>query len=250
MTLGKETLGLNKTEFTQRVGRIIDNNRANSRLIGEPREFIMRVCRLTPRWEKLAQKPDTQVYLRYVDMAGGRRVKMLSLEGGGSKQPVPKAKLVESLYPTKKIATTATLEEKHFNAVKAAMRRGVEKQLKDYKSTVSYPIECLVTGRLLRKGVRVDVDHHGKPFAQIADEWVSHNMLSYTDIVLCGPPSGKRIKDDTLWQSWKEWHLEHARLAVVCAKANRSKGAAGYATPVELLGTFKPQAEDEIDLDF
>jgi hypothetical protein len=246
----KDTLGLNKTQFTQKVGRIIDNNRANSRLIGEPRDFILRVCRLSARWEKLAQKTDTQVYLRYFDMAGGRRVKMISLEGGGTKQPVPKAKLVEALYPTKKIATTATLEEKHFNAVKAAMRRGVEQQLKDYKATTSYPIECLVTGRLLRKGVRVDVDHHGKPFAQLADEWVNHNMLTYADIVLCGPPTGKRIKDDALWQSWKEWHLEHARLAVVCAKANRSKGAAGYATPVELLGTFKPQAEDEIDLDF
>jgi hypothetical protein len=75
-------------------------------------------------------------------------------------------------------------------------------------------------------------------------------MFTYADIILCGPPTGKRIKDDMLWQSWKEWHLEHARFAIVCAKANRSKGAAGYATPVELLGTFKPQEDDEIDLDF
>ncbi len=246
----KETLGLNKGEFTKKVGRIIDNNRANSRLIGEPHDFILRVCRLSSRWEKLAQKPDTKVYLRYFDMAGGRRVKMLSLEGGGARQPIPKAKLVEALYPTKKIATTATLEEKHFNTVKAAMRRGVESQLRDYKATTSYPIECIVTGKLLRKGVRVDIDHYGKPFAQIADEWVQHNMLTYCDIVLCGPPTGKRIKDDALWSSWKVWHREHARLAVVCAKANRSKGAAGYATPVELIGSFKPQAEDEIDLDF
>ena len=111
----KETLGLGKGQFTDRLTRIINNNRANSRLIGEPRDFILRVCRLSARWEKLAQRTDTQVYLRYFDMAGGRRVKMISLEGGGAKQPVPKAKLVEALYPTKKIATTATLEGKHFN---------------------------------------------------------------------------------------------------------------------------------------
>ena len=246
----KDTLGLGKGQFTDKLGRIINNNRANSRLIGEPRDFILRVCRLSARWEKLAQRTDTQVYLRYVDMAGGRRVKMLSLEGGGSKQPVPKAKLVEELYPTKKIATTATLEEKHFNAVKAAMRRAVEQQLKEYKKTTSYPIECLVTGRLLRKGVRVDVDHHGKPFAQIADEWVANNMLTYSEIQLFGPPTGKRFKDNNLWEDWAEWHKTHARLAVVCAKANRSKGAAGYATPVELIGSFKPTKDDEIDLDF
>lgn len=250
MTLGKETLGLTKKDFTEKIGRIIDNHRANSKIIGEPREFVLRSCRLSDRWIKMAQRQDVVVCCRYQDMAGGRRVKMLTLEVGNTKQPVPKGKLVEALYPTKKIATTATLEEKHFNAVKAAMRRGVEKQLRDYKATVGYPIECMVTGRLLRKGVRVDVDHYGKPFAQIADEWVQHCMMTYADISLSGPPTGKRIKDDVLWASWQEWHREHARLAVVCAKANRQKGAAGYATPVELLGSFKPQAEDEIDLDF
>lgn len=246
----KETLGLNKGEFTKKVGRVIDAHRANSRLIGEPRDFILRACRLSQRWEKLAQKTDTQVYLRYVDMAGGRRVKMLSLEGGGSKQPVPKAKLVESLYPTKKIATTATLEEKHFNAVKAAMRRGVEQQLKQYKSGLEYPIECHITGRRLIRGTRVDVDHIHKPFAQLSDEFVSENMMTYCDIALCGPPSAKKFKDDILWEAWKEFHRKHARYAVVCASANRSKGAAGYATPVELIGSFKPQEDDEIDLDF
>jgi hypothetical protein len=246
----KETIGLNKGQFTEKLGRIINNNRANSRLIGEPRDFILRVCKLSERWEKLAQKPDTIVFLRYFQMAGGRKVKMISLEGGGSKQPVPKAKLVEALYPTKKIATTATLEEKHFNAVKAAMRRAVEQQLKEYKKTTSYPIECLVTGHLLRKGARVDVDHHGKPFAQITDEWIQNNMLTYAEIGLFGPPSAKRFKDNNLWEDWIAWHKEHARFAVVCASANRSKGAAGYATPIELIGSFKPIGNDEIDLDF
>jgi hypothetical protein len=250
MTTGKETLGLTKKDFSEKIGRIIENHRANSRIIGEPREFVLRSCRLSDKWMRMAQNTEVSIYCRYQDLAGGRRIKMLSLEVGGTKQPVPKGKLVEALYPTKKTASTATLEEKHFNAVKAAMRRGVEQQLRDYKATLTYPIECLVTGRRLIRGTRVDVDHHGKPFAQIADEWVSHNMLTYADLSLSGPPTGKRIKDDILWDSWKEWHREHARLAVVCATANRSKGAAGYATPVELLGTFKPQAEDEIDLDF
>lgn len=248
--LGKETLGLTKKDFTEKVGRIIDSHRANARIIGEPREFVLRSCRLSDRWIKMAQRPEVTLYCRYQDLAGGRRIKMLSLEVGESKQPVPKGKLVEALYPTKKTASTATLEEKHFNAVKAAMRRGVDSQLKEYKSNVQYPIECLVTGRRLIRGTRVDVDHYGKPFSQITDEWVSAMMLTYADIVLCGPPTAKRFKDDSLWESWKGWHREHARLAIVCAKANRSKGAAGYATPVELIGSFKPTTEDEIDLDF
>ena len=246
----KETLNLNKTQFTEKLVSIINNNRANSRLIGSPLEFILRVCKLSERWGKLAQKPDTKVFLRYFEMAGGRKVKMISLEGGGAKQPVPKAKLVEALYPAKKIATTATIEEKHFNAVKAAMRNGVANQLADYKATVQYPIECKITGRRLIRGTKVDIDHCNKPFAQIADEWLNYSLLTYAEIILSGPPNNKRIKDDALWESWKSWHKIHASFAIVCASANRSKGAAGYATPVELIGSFKPVSDDEIDLDF
>ena len=248
--LAKDTFGLNKGQFTERLGRVIDTHRANSRIIGEPAQFVLRACRLSDRWAKMAHDPECVVYVRYQELAGGRRVKMLSLERGKSKQPVPKAKLVESLYPTKKIATTATLEEKHFNAVKAAMRRGVEQQLKSYKSGLQYPIECFITGRRLIRGTRVDVDHIIKPFAQLADEFIGENMLTYCDVVLCGPPSAKKFKDEGLWAAWKEYHQEHARYAIVCASANRSKGAAGYATPVELIGSFKPSADDEIDLDF
>ena len=250
MSLAKETFNLGKGDFTDRLGRIIDAHRANSRIIGEPAQFILRACRLADRWSKLAHDTETTVHVRYQDLAGGRGVKMLSLERGGSKQPVPKKKLVEALYPTKKIATTATLEEKHFNAVKAAMRRGVEKQLKEYKASLAYPIECHITGRRLIRGTRVDVDHISKPFAQLADEFIVENMMTYADISLIGPPTAKKFKDELLWNSWCEYHLKHARFAVVCASANRSKGAAGYATPVELIGSFKPSAEDEIDLDF
>ena len=248
--LAKTTLGLNKGQFTERLGRIIDAHRANSRIIGEPAQFVLRACRLSERWAKLAQDPECSVFARYQELAGGRRVKMLSLERGGSRQPVPKAKLVEALYPTKRIATSATLEEKHFNSVKAAMRRGVEHQLKSFKAGMEYPIECHITGRRLIRGTRVDVDHIHKPFAQIADEFFSQNLLTYSEIVLVGPPSAKKFKDESLWEAWKDYHLEHARFAVVCASANRSKGAAGYATPVELIGSFKPSTDDEIDLDF
>lgn len=246
----KEILGINKKEFAEKLGRIIDSHRANSRIIGEPRDFLLRVLKLAPQWYKLAQQPDTLVYLRNQDLAGGRKVKMISLEGGGTKQPAPKAKLIEALYPAKKIATTATIEEKHFNAVKAAMRNGVANQLTDYKATVQYPIECKITGRRLIRGTKVDIDHCNKPFAQIADEWLNYSMLTYAEIILSGPPNNKRIKDDALWESWKTWHKIHASFAIVCASANRSKGAAGYATPVEMIGSFKPIGDDEIDLDF
>jgi hypothetical protein len=250
MALGKDTFGLSKTEFNEKIGRIIQNFRSNSKLIGEPREFILRCCRLTEKWAKLANDPDVIVYLRTIDIAGGRRVKMLSLERGGSKQPIPKAKLVDELYPVKKIATTATPEEKHYNAVKAAMRTGIYYQLKGYRDTIELPIVCSITGKKIRPGMRTDVDHIGMPFSEIADKFVESYGLKYTDIILKGPPTGKVFKNEELWKQWVSYHLEHARFSLVCASGNRSKGSDGYQTPPDLIGSFAKESPDDLALDF
>ena len=250
MAIGKDTFDLNKGEYTEKLGRIITNHRANSKLLGEPKEFVLRSCRLSEQWLKLAGDPETEVYLRNVDIAGGRKVKMLSLERTGTKQPVSKSKLVDALYPAKKIATTATPEEKHFNAVKAAMRNGVKDQIKAFRNSLNMPQICYITGSLLRPGARTDVDHVGVPFSQIADDFMFSESLKYTDIALVGPPTNKKFKDSELWKTWMDYHRKVARYSVVSASANRSKGCGSYQTPVELYGSFKAEDPDDLDLDF
>ena len=250
MSIGKETFGLNKSEFNEKISRIIQNFRANSKLLGEPKEFVLRCCRLTERWGKLANDPDVIVYLRNIETAGNRKVKMISLERGTSRQPVPKAKLVDELYPVKRIATSATPEEKHYNSVKASMRNGVFYQLKAYRDTIELPIICSITGKKIRPGMRTDVDHIGMPFSEIADNFIQSRGLKYTDIVLKGPPTGKVFKDSELWSQWVSFHLEHARFSLVCASDNRSKGASGYQTPEELLGSFAKESPEDLALDF
>jgi hypothetical protein len=250
MTIGKETFGLNKGEYTDKLGKVITNHRANSKLLGEPKEFVLRSCRLSDQRGKLTGDPETEVYLRNVDIAGGRRIKMLSLERSGTKQPVGKAKLVDALYPVKKIATTATAEEKHYNAVKGAMRNAIHYQLKGFRDAVTYPLVCSITGKQIRKGQKTDVDHCGLSFSEIADRFVSIKGLRYSDISLMGPPTGKSFKDKQLWGEWVHFHLQHARFALVCASANRSKGCGSYQTPVELYGSFAAESAEDLSLDF
>jgi hypothetical protein len=250
MAIGKETFGLTKKDYAAKLGRIISNHRANSKLIGEPAEFVLRSCRLTETWEKLARDPEVVVYLRNMDIAGGRKVKMLSLERGGTKQPVSKSKLIDALYPSKKIATSATPEEKHYNAVKAAMRRGVHDQLKDFREAIELPIVCSITGKKIRKGMRTDVDHVGMTFSEIADEFIRANCLKYSLVTLKGPPTAKRFTDTDLWLDWADFHRERARYSLVCASANRSKGSDGYTTPPELIGSFKSDDPTCLSLDF
>jgi hypothetical protein len=250
MTIGKDTFNLNKTEFGQKLGRIITNHRANSKLIGEAREFVLRCCKLTEQWGKLAADPEVIVYLRNLDIAGGRKIKMISLERAGTKQPVPKAKLVDSLYPAKKIATSATPEEKHYNTVKAAMRQGVAPQLKAFRDWMELPIICSITGRKIIPGTKTDVDHVGMTFSEIADSFIREKCLKYSAVVLCGPPTAKRFKDNALWAEWQEYHREKARYSLVFASANRSKGSDGYLTPEDLYGSFKSEDPESLSLDF
>jgi len=250
MAIGKDTFGLTKTEFTQKIGRIIQNFRASSKLIGEPKEFVLRCCKLTEQWGKLANDPEVVVYLRNIETAGGRKVKMISLERGTTRQPVPKAKLVDTLYPPKKIATSATIEEKHYLAVKAAMRRGVLPQLKEFRNECQLPIICSITGRKILPGHRTDVDHCGMTFSEIADEFIREKCLKYSLITLKGPPTAKRFSDTDLWLEWAEYHRSKARYSLVHASANRSKGSDGYTTPPELIGSFSKEDPEDLALDF
>jgi hypothetical protein len=250
MTLGKQTFGLSKKDYSEKLGRVIQNHRVNTRLIGEPRELILRSCRLCSSWEKLSGDPDVLVYLRNVEIAGGRKVKMLSLERGETKQPVSKSKLIDALYPVKKIKTSATEEEKHYNAVKSSMRIAIAPQLQSFRKEACLPTVCYLTGKTLRKGHRTDVDHVGLSFSEIADKFVQQSGLKYSDIALVGPPTAKRFRDEELWNKWLYFHECLAKLTLVCASANRSKGAGDYTTPDALYGSFSRESPEDLALDF
>lgn len=249
-TIGKDTFGLNKTEFTQKFGRIVQNFRANSKLVGEAKEFVLRCCKLTDQWGKLANDPEVVIYLRNIDIAGGRKIKMVSLERGATRQPVPRQKLIDALYPPKKIATTATPEEKHYNAVKQAMRGAIYYQLKAFRDSCELPAICYLTGKKIRPGMRTDVDHIGMTFSEIADEFLREKCLNYSAVVLKGPPTAKMFSDQKLWEEWVAFHMSKARYALVCASANRSKGCGDYTTPPELLGSFAKEDPEDLALDF
>jgi hypothetical protein len=175
---------------------------------------------------------------------------MLSLERGNTKQPVPKAKLVDSLYPAKKIATSATPEEKHYGAVKVAMRGAIHYQLKSYRDSCQLPLICSISGKKIIPGQKTDVDHVGLTFSEIADCFVAEKGLKYTDITLKGPPTAKVFTDSKLWAEWVSYHMAKARYSLTLASANRSKGCGDYCTPPELLGSFSKEDPEDLALDF
>jgi hypothetical protein len=199
---------------------------------------------------KLSNDVDVEVYIRNIDIASGRKIKMISLERGVTKQPIGKKKLIDALYPPKKIGTAPTSEEKHYNAVRASMRLAVDSQLKAFRSSITLPITCMITGKTIRNGVKTDIDHILLSFSEIADSFIASEGITYTDVSLVGPPTAKKFKDQALWKNWQEYHRGAAKYALVLASANRSKGCGTYCTPSHIYGTFSKQGPEDLALDF
>ena len=250
MSVAKEALGLNKGEFSKKLGQIVDAHRANSKIIGKPKDFILTACRLCDRFAKVANEPEVTV--RVINMRiGPRSVKCIHLcRADGFKQPVPRGQLTDQLYPPRKTVNHATPEKKHALAVRSAMRNAVTYQLKDYRKSVTFPTECWHTQKVIRRGIRWDVDHIVKPFVQLCDEFIEAQGVKYCDVALAGPPNMKRFKDTVMWKAWQLYHECHARFAPTLPKANRSAGSGDYQASEALIGSFAGSEEDDIDMDF
>ena len=249
MSVAKEALGLGKGEFSKKISAIVDGHRANSRIIGKPKEFVLTACRLTDRFSEVANRPEVTVHVSYWK-TGPRKVKIIVMKQGGKEYPVPKGQLVDQLYPPRKTVNHAPPEKKHAMAVRSAMRQYVDYQLRDYKKSLKYPVTCHHTEAMLRLGMRIDIDHIHKPFVQLCDEFVAGENLKYVDIAIVGPPNLKRFKDTKLGKAWVLYHECHARLAPSSPKANRSAGSGEYQASEALYGTFKGDVEDDVSLDF
>ena len=250
MSAAKTALGLGKGEFQKKIGNIVDAHRANTKLIGKPRDFVITACRLSDRFSKVANEVGVEVRLKNLQ-AGPRKVKVIVLKRpDGFEQPVPRGQLVDQLYPPRKTVRHASPEKKHSQAVRGAMRTAVDIQLRDYRKTLQYPVTCYHTEKMIRRGMRVDIDHIGKPFVQLCDEFMAANKLTYCDVPLIGPPNLKKFKDQVLWRAWQLFHEMHARLAPSLPRANRGAGAGTYEASEELVGSFERKDNEDIDMTF
>ena len=249
MTVAKEALGLGKGDFSKKMSAIVDAHRTGAKIIGKPKDFILTACRLTERFSEVANRPDVEVRVLNWPM-GPRKVKVIVMKQGGKDYPVPKGQLVDQLYPVRKVRTQASPEKQHAALCRKCMRQYVDYQLRDYRKTLKYPVECFHTSKIIRRGMRLDIDHVHKPFLQLCDEFIAANELTYVEIEIVGPPNLKRFKDAKLGKAWVLFHEMHARLAPSSPKANRSAGSGEYQASEALYGSFKGSPDDDVSLDF
>lgn len=86
------------------------------------------------------------------------------------------------------------------------------------------------TGKCAECGRRrkLAVDHCGKPFAQILDEFIAHRGAVFARIGLAWSNGVHTLKHRGLAHAWRAWHDAHAELAGLCRACNSAKGSGGY----------------------
>jgi hypothetical protein len=84
--------------------------------------------------------------------------------------------------------------------------------------------ECDACGKICK----LAVDHDGKPFALIVDEFLASKGLTLEGVVLewNGVAHGFRCRQ--LASEWHKWHDANATLVGLCCTCNSSKGSGGY----------------------
>jgi 5-methylcytosine-specific restriction endonuclease McrA len=90
-----------------------------------------------------------------------------------------------------------------------------------------------------RQRRKLAIDHTGKPFAQILDEFIRAQraadplgtlaqVSSMGAIPLAWSNGAHVLADRILSQRWRDWHEANAQLVGVCRRCNSSKGSGGY----------------------
>jgi len=75
---------------------------------------------------------------------------------------------------------------------------------------------------------KLAVDHDGKPFAQIVDEFLASKGLALEGVLVEWNGLGHGFRCRVLAGEWHKWHEANANLVGLCRSCNSSKGSGGY----------------------
>ena len=81
---------------------------------------------------------------------------------------------------------------------------------------------------ICKKLCKLAIDHDGKPFAQIADEWLKRMEKTLLTLKTHCSSGARVFKDRPLAKSWVDFHDSEASLQGLCRSCNSSKGSGGY----------------------
>lgn len=211
---------MNKNQFSIKWKSLCDYYDVDSIIGQEDLQWLFSTLSMTKTYKKIS--PNTHyITLKYFKIKNFSRVKMfhaISLFQDGVEIPIAKTKVINQLYPPKKIK-----KSNHVNDVKSASRNVVQPQIKEFRKQVKLPIICPLSGIKLTNWKDIHIDH-SYPFILMFNEWMDINELKFDDIQLKGYRNSKTFKLKNFEESWYDYHEKNSILQAVHKKANMSKG--------------------------
>ena len=212
----------NKSQLSKSLSTILKAYNVNDILDSGPRDFILSLCSEIKTFKKLSNIEGIEIIVKNISV-GSRRVKMLHFKYGDKYVPIPKNKIVEGIFPTKR----RKKGKNSVNDVRAALRKIIKPQIDDFRTTITFPCQCLISGYTLVHHGQIHIDHE-PPFVELVERWLEENDLYYDEIKTKGTKNIKTLTDEALEKSWYDYHLQHAVLRAAYKKANIKKGSGDF----------------------
>jgi hypothetical protein len=116
----------------------------------------------------------------------------------------------------------------HRARVITAARQEVRGQIDNFRSSITFPAPCAITGELIRKA-DTHIDHmHPLSFQDLLESWLKQGVSDWESIkVTWRMDRGQKqfvFKDPLVSESWRGYHQENAILRPVSKKQNLLMG--------------------------
>ena len=228
-TISLQGITYTKGQFEKKWSEVVNTTECNYFIRGDDENFINEVIDLIPKWKGIKDRGVVRYKIRNKKFQG-RGVRGIVMITPGSKREVwiGKGQVVDVLFP-KAIETPTYIQNKKEALV--AMRQIIEPQIITYRLSVNRqlkkkPIKCLMSGEFISSG-EFHVDHR-YPFKNLVEEWCREERVDLERIDVYCRGTKCYFRDTSLAESWFDYHMMHAQLQALSAKANLQKGAKYY----------------------
>jgi hypothetical protein len=227
ITIQNTTYG--KGQFEAKWSEVVASTECNYFVRGTDEDFLNAVVELVPKWKAIKDRGGVRYKIRNKKFQG-KAVKGVVMVTGKSKREVwlGKAKVVEALFP--KAVETPTYVQNKKDAL-VAMRQIIDPQIKTFRMSVNRqlkkkPIKCAMSGEFINSG-EFHIDHR-YPFKNLVEEWCRDEKVDLERIDVYCRGTKCYFRSTELAESWFDYHMMHAQLQALSAKANLQKGAKYY----------------------
>lgn len=104
-----------------------------------------------------------------------------------------------------------------------ALRFAVQPQLKQYRESITLPVECKLSGLPVERRRDLHIDH-ARPFWRLLKDFCTEHGVDLSTLETTGSGESLQLVDEDVALAFARYHREHAVLQPSLKSANAAKG--------------------------